>query len=77
MVLRPNILKYKGKAQKVDSAKLDTINKRMQNAQSEIQSKKIVPKTALFIGFGACVVVMAPLLYFTLKTQSAASNIAI
>ena len=32
MVLRPNILKYKGKAQKVDPAKLDSINKRMQSA---------------------------------------------
>lgn len=75
MVLRPNILKYKGKAQRVDPAKLEGINKRMLNAQQEIKGKNIVPKTALFIGFGACIVVMAPLIYFTLKTQSASSSL--
>lgn len=32
MVLRPNILKYKGKPQQVDPAKLEGINKRMQSA---------------------------------------------
>lgn len=77
MVLRPTLLRYKGKTQPVETGKMQQIASRAQAAQKEIHAHQIVPKTMLWIGFCGFIVFAAPMAYFSFQCQSTASQRAV
>ena len=55
MVLRPTVLRYKGKAQKIDSQKMERI-KQQTKGLKKVENMQIVSKAHFAVGFAACLV---------------------
>ena len=68
MVLRPSVLRYKGRTRKIDSEKMAQINRGMQDAGNEVKAAKFVPKSTFMIGFAVFFVMAAPLVFTSFKT---------
>ena len=73
MVLRPHILRYKGSVKKLDSAKMQQINKRMNNMQAEYKKANVLPRGMMIYGLGAFVTIVTPMVFLTMKRAGSAS----
>ena len=73
MVLRPHLLRYKGSVKKIDSQKMQQINKRMNDAHSEYRKAKIVPRGMMIVGLGAFITIATPFVYLSMKSAASAS----
>lgn len=55
-VLRPTLLRYKGKTRKVDAAKMAIINNKMEKAENDFNKTGAFPKVYMFIG-AVCILI--------------------
>ena len=73
MVLRPHILRYRGKAQKISKEKqkiIDETTARTAAAQKAVQGSKIVPKGVFYYGILGVLVFALPVIYFGFTMNS-------
>ena len=63
MVLRPTVLRYKGKARKIDSSKLKKAQQREKENLKEVEKMQILPKSQLGLAIAASIVFVAPIIY--------------
>ena len=75
MVLRPHLLRYKGSVKKLDSQKMQQINKRMKDAEAAYGKAKIVPKGLAVVGVGALATLAVPFIYLSSKQASGSSYV--
>jgi len=65
MVLRPTILRYKGKVKKIDRDKIANINSK--STESIYKEAKALPRIGLIMGIGTIIVIFTPVVYVSYK----------
>ena len=68
MVLRPTILRYKGKLRSIDRDKMTMINNRAkENQQNIYKETKAIPRIGFILVMGTCLTMGAPVVYVFYK----------
>ena len=62
MVLRPTVLRYKGKVRKIDGEKMQKINQHKQGLK-QVENMQILSKANFGVGFAMIFVFMVPIMY--------------